>query len=150
MKNRINSDDELFLRNGFCGMANRRKANTSQYHCQRFSPSQTFLFDFFWPFSHTIFNFKFTFCGGLHVAIALKLLKSGLFLTIPHACLVSIKYAQANLQQTQSRIWTCPDSEFRLCQMWLSSCVNHYTMVPHINSISWKRNCYIKNLVRKG
>ena len=39
----------------------------------------------------------------------------------------------ANLWHAMSRIWTCPESEFRLCWTKLCSSDNHYTTVILIN-----------------
>ena len=36
----------------------------------------------------------------------------------------------ANLWHAASRVWTCTESEFRLCLMKLCSSDNHYTTVP--------------------
>ena len=41
-----------------------------------------------------------------------------------------------NLQHVASRVWTCAESEFRLCRMTLCSSDDHYTMAPH-----WMKLC---------
>ena len=38
----------------------------------------------------------------------------------------------ANLRHAASRVWTCAESEFRLCGMKLCSSDNHYTTAPQV------------------
>ena len=47
----------------------------------------------------------------------------------------------ANLRHATSRVWTCPESDFRSSWMKMCNTDNHYTTIPRHLSLSYSWNC---------
>ena len=55
-----------------------------------------------------------------------------------------------NLRHAANRVWTCAESEFRLCCMKLCSSDNHYTTAPPDFKPGWKKNCSHVRIIHKN
>ena len=83
-------------------------------------PTYNALFEFFWRFSHSK-KLKFGSClGGFHVWIALNLLKTTLFSSIPHACPAFLQYAlQWIVLQLLEKVFSFSKKRF----LWYYTCM---------------------------